>query len=64
MFVTKARLDRVVEYHARELQRVESRLWSLQHKYDRLMEKLGLVEHEVPARIVLSEKGAPEPSDG
>lgn len=64
MFVTKARLERITEYHERELKRVANKLWELQYKHDRLMKKLGLTEHVEPARIVLREKGGPEPSDG
>lgn len=63
MFVTKARLEQVTEYHERELKRVERKLWDLQYKHDRLLAHLGLIEHREPEKILLRSKGGPELSD-
>ena len=40
-----------------------TRYWNLSHKYDRLIEHLGLIEQEIPQRTILTTKGGPEQAE-
>ncbi len=60
MLVTKARYEQDAQNTKYELKNLNDKYWALVHKYGRLLNHLGLSEHEIPAKVELRTKGGPE----
>ena len=53
MFVTQKRLDRLLRQHDESIRILENKYWDLRWKHDGLLNHLGLIEVEIPAKTEL-----------
>ena len=61
MFWTRMRnLEEEVSYLKADMKTHNDQYWALWHKYNRILDYLGVVEVEQKARVLLEEKGGPE----
>ncbi len=60
MFVTTKRFNQAMNKKENDIQYLNDRYWRLLHKYNCLIEHLGLIEVDIPAKTVLKTKCEPE----